>query len=207
MRRVLDGDARFISCPPERLSPYRNFERALTLAPAEAQYVALCDQDDRWYPEKLAGLRAALGSAQLVYSDQRLVTADGRVLRDSLWHGRRHDRANLASMLVANTAPGRGDCSVASCWSGRCPFPSSPASRSMTIGWPSPPWRGELAYVDRALYDYVQHDAAVQGDVTGRARRPNPGVTWLAGGVLRRLRVARSRRRRSWPASRTAHPS
>ncbi len=36
------------------------------------------------------GARARL---ELVYSDQRLVGADGRVLRDSLWNGRRNDNA------------------------------------------------------------------------------------------------------------------
>ena len=35
---------------------YRNFERALALAPAAADYVALADQDDRWHPEKLETL-------------------------------------------------------------------------------------------------------------------------------------------------------
>jgi glycosyl transferase family 2 len=169
MERALAGDERFVLEPTEaRLSPYRNFERALTLVPAGAEYVALSDQDDRWYPEKLAALRAALGSAQLVYSDQRLVTADGRVLRDSLWHGRRHDRANLASLLVANTAPGAAMLFRRELLERALPFPELPgvpfhdhwlALAALT--------GGDLAYVDRPLYDYVQHGAAVQGAVTG----------------------------------------
>ena len=51
-------------------------------------------------------LRAALGGAMLVYSDQRLVDADGRVLRDTLWEGRRNNHTDLASLLVANTITG-----------------------------------------------------------------------------------------------------
>ena len=43
---------------PQRLGFYRNFERALSMAPAEADYVALCDQDDFWQPRQA---RAAAG--------------------------------------------------------------------------------------------------------------------------------------------------
>jgi Glycosyl transferase family 2 len=169
MRAVLHGDERLILSPAgERLSPYRNFERALTLAPEDAEYVALADQDDRWYPDKLAALRAGIGSAQLVYSDQRLVTAEGRLLRESLWPGRRHDRSNLASLLVANTAPGAAMLFRRGLLESALPFPEVPGvpyhdhwlALVALAG-------GDLAYVDRPLYDYVQHDAAVQGTVTG----------------------------------------
>ena len=183
MRRVLGSDERFVLvAATQRLSPYRNFERALTLVPAGAELVALADQDDRWYPEKLAVLRAGLGAAQLVYSDQRLVTADGRVLRDSLWHGRRHDRANLASLLVANTAPGAAMLFRRELLERALPFPELPgvpfhdhwlALTALAAG--------ELAYVNRPLYDYVQHDAAVQGAVTGGVAGPprwRPPLGW-----------------------------
>src|SRR5205085_12316687 len=70
---TVGGDPRFVvSRSPRRQKFYRNFERALRMAPAEAELLALCDQDDRWYPDKLEVLREALGSALLVYSDQRL---------------------------------------------------------------------------------------------------------------------------------------
>src|SRR5262245_53597102 len=94
---VLDGDPRFVvSRSDRRLGFYRNFERALRMVPADAELVALCDQDDRWFPEKLGTLRAALGDAELVYSDQRLVDAEGRVLADTLWRGRRNNYTNLS---------------------------------------------------------------------------------------------------------------
>jgi hypothetical protein len=186
MLAVLAGDKRFVlSRSEQRLSPYRNFERAMRLIPAEAEYVALADQDDRWYPDKLAVLRAALGSAELVYSDQRLVTGAGRVLRDSLWHGRRHDRSNLASLIVANTAPGAAMLFRRELAERALPFPDLPGVPYhdhwlALVALAS----GELAYVDRPLYDYVQHDAAVQGAVTGA-----PGA------------VARGRGSRGWRAA------
>src|SRR5215212_6634268 len=62
-RRLLaltDGDPRFaVSRSAERLGFYRNFERAVSMAPAAADFVTLCDQDDRWRPDKLERLLGA----------------------------------------------------------------------------------------------------------------------------------------------------
>src|SRR3954453_8423935 len=53
MREVLADDPRFVlSLAPERLGFYHNFERALSMVPRRADPVALCDQDDRWHPDK-----------------------------------------------------------------------------------------------------------------------------------------------------------
>ncbi len=83
---AVGDDPRFtVSRSPRRLGFYRNFERALTLVPAGAPLVALADQDDRWHPDKLATLVAALGHAQLVYSDARVVSRDSGVIADSWW--------------------------------------------------------------------------------------------------------------------------
>src|SRR2546430_10120878 len=35
-----------------RLGFYRNFERCLNLIPDGVEFIAFCDQDDEWYPEK-----------------------------------------------------------------------------------------------------------------------------------------------------------
>ena len=201
---MLDGDPRFVRLAARhvRLDPYRNFERALSLVPR-------APSSSRCAIRTIAGTRTssrrcgeALGDAQLVYCDQRLVTEDGRVLRDSLWQGRRHDRGNLASLLVANTAPGaamlfRRDAAGPR----RCPFPELP-------GLPyHDHWLalvalagGELAYVDRPLYDYVQHGGAVQGVVSRRrinaprARRPASGSrgwrgAYFGGYVMRQVQA------------------
>jgi hypothetical protein len=163
------GDSRFaVSRSPERLGFYRNFERALRLVPSEAELVALCDQDDRWFPEKLEVLRAELGDAVLVYSDQRLVDADGRVLRDTLWKGRRNNHTNLASLLTANSLTGASALFRRELAELTIPFPDTPGLQFHDH------WlalvalaAGRVAYVDRPLYDYVQHAGAVFGEVSG----------------------------------------
>jgi len=123
----IGGDPRFVvSRSEERLGFYRNFERALRLVPVEADLIALCDQDDRWRPDKLAVLRGALGAAGLVYSDQRLVDRDGRVLRETLWQGRRNNHTDLVSLLVANSVTGAAALFRRKVAELALPFPDTP---------------------------------------------------------------------------------
>src|SRR5688572_2148139 len=78
LRVLTAADPRFtLSLAEGRLGFYLNFERALGMVPAEAEFVALADQDDRWYPEKLAALVAACADANLAYSDMRIVDESG----------------------------------------------------------------------------------------------------------------------------------
>jgi hypothetical protein len=185
---MVAGDTRFIvSRSPRNLGYYRNFERALEMVPSESQLVALCDQDDRWYPEKLRVLRDAIGSAGLVYSDQRLVDAEGHVLRETLWTGRRNNHTSLASLLIANTITGAATLFRREVMEAALPFPDPP-------GWQfHDHWlglvamaMGEVAYVDRPLYDYVQHPGAILGQVAEPEDSPPNARGALLG--LERLR-------------------
>src|SRR4029078_7099102 len=127
IERVLDGDPRFVLVRNDRrLGFYRNFERAIGLAPPEAELLALCDQDDRWQPDKLAVVRDALGGAGLVFSDQRLVDAGGHVLRTTMWEGRRNNHSDLASLLVANSVTGAATLFRREIARLALPFPDSP---------------------------------------------------------------------------------
>jgi glycosyltransferase involved in cell wall biosynthesis len=166
IERTIGDDSRFtLRRADENVGFYRNFERALEMVPAEAELVALCDQDDRWYPDKLATLRAALrGGAQLAYSDTRLVDSEGRVLAPSLWERRRNNHTSFASMLIANTVPGAASVMRREVVERALPFPDAPGDLFhdhwlAVVAMAG----GELSYVDRPLYDYVQHIDAVQG--------------------------------------------
>lgn len=64
-----------------RLGSTRNFDQAIGLARGE--YIALCDQDDRWLPAKLERLSDALMKEPFlggVFSDANLIDGDGRPL-------------------------------------------------------------------------------------------------------------------------------
>ncbi len=182
---IVGDDPRFsVSQAPEWIGFYRNFERALTLVPADVPLIALSDQDDVWYPDKLATLRASIGSAALVYSDQRLTDPTGQVLRDTMWVGRSNNRTNMASMLVANTVTGAAMLIRRDVVQRALPFPECPGMQFhdhwlALVALAS----GPLAYVDRPLYDYVQHRGAVLGRVVG------PGVADRVRGRLRPPRL------------------
>jgi hypothetical protein len=192
LESLVGDDERFVlSRASKRIGFYRNFERALTLAPPWAELIAFCDQDDVWYPDKLTVLRAAIGHAGLVYSDQRLVNADGRIIRETMWSGRSNNHSSLASLLMANSVTG------ASCLFRRevakraLPFPDSPGIEFhdhwlALVALAS----GQIRYVDRPLYDYIQHDRAVLGKTkppheTSWAWRRQPRVSrWRAAYFL-----------------------
>jgi len=181
LRGLTGGDERFtLSVGPERLGFYANFERALGMVPAEAQFVALADQDDRWYPEKLAELLADLGTAQLVYSDMRIVDEQGTVVSETFWRGRRNNYTDLASLLLANTVTGAASLFRRELLELVLPFPE-PVGDPFHDQWIAAVAlaAGEIAYVDRPLYDYVQHGGAARGHEA--AMRP-----WDAGRLVDR---------------------
>lgn len=96
---------------PERLGFVKNFERALGLTAAEdVQGIALSDQDDDWYPQKLETLADALLKAprlSLVHSDMD-IERDGELDRDSGWAQTRRDvsRRGPLDVLIWNLATG-----------------------------------------------------------------------------------------------------
>lgn len=161
----LADDPRFVvSRSPERIGFYRNFERALSLVPAEADYVALADQDDRWDQDKLEVLLREIGAAQLVYSDARIVDEDGELLAGTYWQERRNNHDDIASVLMANSVTGAASLFRRDLLGYALPFPPGQFHHfhDHWLGL-SALARGDVAFVPRPLYDYVQHRDAVLG--------------------------------------------
>jgi glycosyltransferase involved in cell wall biosynthesis len=165
LRGLIGDDERFtLSVGEGRLGFYANFERALRMVPAEAEFVALSDQDDRWYPEKLAALLGAIGEAQLAYSDMRIVDEAGQATSNTFWQGRRNNYTDLASLMLANTVTGAASLFRRQLLDLALPFPE-PVGDPFHDQWIASVAlaTGAIAYVDRPLYDYVQHGAAARG--------------------------------------------
>lgn len=169
---TLAGDARFtVSRSPSRLGFYANFERALSMAPAEAEFVAMADQDDRWDADKLETLVGAIGRAQLAYSDARLVSPDGELLADTYWALRSNNHDDISSLLMANSVTGAASLMQRDLLDYALPFPPGQfahfhdhwiALTALALG--------DIEFVDRPLYDYTQHDAAVLGHAAANRR-------------------------------------
>jgi Glycosyl transferase family 2 len=168
------GDPRFlISRSESRLGFYRNFERALRMAPIEASFVALADQDDVWFPDKLAALHGCLEAdpaAQLAYSDMRILDESGEVISDTYWILRSNRSDDLTSLLVANTVTGAASLIRRELLGTALPFPP-PVGEPYHDHWLAvcALAAGGLAYLDRPTYDRVRHLDSVTAD-TGHAR-------------------------------------
>jgi glycosyltransferase involved in cell wall biosynthesis len=163
-KAVGDDPRVIVSRSSRRLGFYRNFERALALAPRSAEYVAMADQDDSWHPDKLEALLAGLGDAQLVYSDARIIARDGQLIADTYWSTRRNNHTDMLSLLVANSITGAASLFRRDLLDDALPFPPGQFAHfhDHWIGLVALA-RGEVAFVDRPLYDYVQHGSAVLG--------------------------------------------
>lgn len=188
IERATGGDPRFVvSRSEERAGAYRNFARALAMVPPEAGYVALCDQDDRWHPDKLETLIGSLGGARLAFSDARLTRPDGTVVADTYWTRRRPNHDNFASLLLGNSVTGAASLFRRDLLDDALPLPPR-FGNLYHDHWLALVARttGEIAYVPRPLYDYVQHPGAVIGHAGA-----NRGV--VGGSFARRLLALRGR--------------
>ncbi|HTU98143.1 MAG TPA: glycosyltransferase [Solirubrobacteraceae bacterium] len=165
LQQAVAGDERFqVSRAPRRLGFYRNFERALALVPRAADYVALSDQDDRWHPDKLATLLQAIGDARLAYSDCRVVARDGELISETYWNARDNNHTDMLSLLVANSVSGAAILLRRDLLDDALPFPPAQFAHyhDHWLGLVALAL-GEVRFVDRPLYDYVQHGNAALG--------------------------------------------
>ena len=164
---------------------YRAFERCLARVPADVGFVAPCDQDDVWHPEKLVVLTGALETtgALLAYSDLRIVRPDGTVLSETYWTDRSGDAGGLGDLLATNVVTGAASVLRREVLDVALPFPRE-VDGSYHDHWLAlcALALGDLAYVARPLVDYVQHGANLVGHAERRARGPRtePGPASLA---------------------------
>jgi hypothetical protein len=153
------------------MGAYRAFERCLAAAPAEAAFVAPCDQDDVWHPDKLSVLVGALerSGAMLAYSDVRVVTRDGAVLSETYWTDRDNGWRDMGDLLATNVVTGAASLLRREVLDVALPFPPE-VDGSIHDHWLAlcALAIGELAYVDRPLVDYVQHGANLVGHAERR---------------------------------------
>lgn len=173
------------------IGPYHAFERCLSRVPGHADLIAPCDQDDVWHPDKLATLVAAMApGVTLAFSDLRIVDRAGTVLSPTYWTNRDNGFDDLGDLLATNTVTGAASLLRRDVLDVALPFPAA-LDGSFHDHWLAlcALALGDLAYVDRALVDYVQHGANVVGHAERRRRSERSSrESW-------RVRAARDRER------------
>lgn len=146
----------------------RNFSHAMSLCAGD--FIAPCDQDDIWLPDKLQTLLEAIGTRSLVYCDSELIAADGRRLGIHIsdrWA--MQDVLDPAAFVLTNCISGhamlfRRDLLAA----------APPVPEAFFHDW----WlaalavsRGGIGYCRRVLVRYRQHDRNVTDVLRVRAER------------------------------------
>ncbi len=158
------GDDRFnVTNYPNRVGFYRNFERALMQVEYDVDWIALSDQDDHWYGDKLEKLIPELESAMLVSGQARVVHED--LVDENV--GRRTDRVwnGLFADILDNTITGSFSIFRASLLPLALPFPR-PTDAAYHDHWLGicAAIAGEVKIIDECLQDYIQHDDNVLGE-------------------------------------------
>lgn len=138
-------------------------------------YIALCDQDDQWEPDRLSRCLSAMHEAEarygadtplLIHSDARLVDEQGTPLQESFFRHQGWDPAavTLPRLLVQNNVTG-------------CTLLMNAALRDLVARYADPAtmhmhdWFialtaaafGHIVFVDAPLVRYRQHDVNVMG--------------------------------------------
>ena len=145
------------------------------LGQCEADYAALCDQDDLWAADRLSRCRKAMEEAEarygadvplLIHSDSRVVDGDGHTLQESffLHQGWNKNAMTLPRLLVQNNVTG-------------CTLLMNTALRRLVVEHGDPrtmhmhDWFialtaaafGHVIFVDEPLISYRQHGVNVVG--------------------------------------------
>jgi len=174
---IIGDDERFeIHYFAENLGHYRNFERIITLAKGH-HWIALCDQDDYWYPKKLELLVRELFRPGIVAatSQAMAVSKSGKVISQTNRRG-----MQLNELLVNNDFTGCFSAFLPSVAEVALPFPKQ-KSASFHDHWLAvcSAALGEISLIEKPLLDYTQHESNVTGEEV---------LTPVLGGALK-LRV------------------
>jgi glycosyltransferase involved in cell wall biosynthesis len=168
IQETIADDPRFVLRQNvQNLGFYKNFEAVLADVPREADYVALSDQDDCWHPDKLETLlRQFSPGTTLAYSDMNIVDETGRIKSPTYWTTRDNNYTHFPMLLLANTITGAASLFRRNLLEYLLPFPEKhgDAYHDHWLGCTAMAL-GEIRYVDRPLYDYVQHTGNVVGHV------------------------------------------
>lgn len=163
---VIGDDDRFLIFKnSENIGFYKNFERLLYLVPENVDFVALSDQDDYWFSNKIERLVGEFReNTTLVYSDMEIVDKNGEIISKTFWTTRKNYYNELDYLVLVNTITGAASMFRSSIINYLLPFPVSigVSYHDHWIGCVANAL-GEIKYIDAPLYDYYQHGDNIIG--------------------------------------------
>ena len=180
LRSLVTGDDRFnIVVYEQNIGFYGNFERVLREVSASAKWVALSDQDDEWFPEKLERLVPLLDEASLAFGQAHVVDR----LRNQPPTLTRRRVPTLPGELIDNQVTGSACVFRRELLSLALPFPewTRYAYHDHWLGVCALACDG-IAAVDEALQYYVQHSDNVIGEEDPSVRERVRRLSTRAGG-------------------------
>lgn len=136
------------------------------------RYLALCDQDDWWHPNKLStGLEhlqqleaAHPNQPALVHSDLRVIAENGEEIAPSMarFQGLRPQLSSLSAQVLSNTLTGCTSLMNRALLERSLPVPAEAIMHDWWLSLVASAL-GTRRYVDQALIDYRQHAANAIG--------------------------------------------
>lgn len=158
----------FLFINPKNLGPNKTFEAGILKATGD--FVAFCDQDDIWMPNKIETLLNAVGKEDAYYSNSLLVNAKGESLGTSF-----KQIMNLKSyytgapFLLSNCVPGHTMLVKRNFLLSILPIPSI-TFFDMWIGYAAAATNG-IKFIDEVLVHYRQHDSNTIGTSKSKNKR------------------------------------
>lgn len=172
VQRICGDDTRFrVLGYAIRLGFHHNFERALNEVPQDARWIALSDQDDFWYPEKIQTMLPYLDAAALVSCQARVVSAEVSAFDTDPAKGKLTDRRDVpvADLIANNQVTGSLCIFRREVLNLALPFPSLGTPSQYHDHWIGlcAEAMGGIRIMDLVLQDYIQHG----GNVVGESRQ------------------------------------
>ncbi|MBV7532346.1 glycosyltransferase family 2 protein [Chitinophaga sp. sic0106] len=137
----------------------KNFEKGLQLAKGE--YMALCDQDDIWLPEKVSIMMAEMAKGyHTAFCDSEVVDFEGKSLGRCISDGRnQQDFDTPLNFAIGNSISGHAMLIRKGVIDQSIPFPNT-MIHDRWIAFVAT-FFGPIRYIDQPLVKYRQHDTNV----------------------------------------------
>lgn len=152
---------------PHNLGTNKNFDLAMSLCRGE--FIAPCDQDDIWHPEKLSRLHAHIGEQLMAYCDSELMDADGSSMGKRVSDRLNMYEGNNACVFVfGNCVSGHAMLFRKELLTKAPPIPNI-KFHDWWLAYCATALGG-IAYLHEALVQYRQHGSA-QTDISQKRKR------------------------------------